>query len=142
MSSFVNRTLIQTCREHHAVLRALIERFPTEADFDAQAARELLARLTTVLGRHLELEDARLYPALEKLPDPEVAEKSRRYREEMGGLSAAFVRFGERWQAAERIESDPAGFVSEWLGVRLALERRMAAEDDDLYEEAERALLF
>jgi Hemerythrin HHE cation binding domain len=128
---------IQTCRGHHAVLRDLIERFPAPVSHNGSALRAALGNLGTVLVRHLAFEDARLYPVLEAAADPPIADRARRYREEMGDLSARVVAFLERWNPDGAFEADPEAFAAAWSVVCTALERRMAAEDDDLYEVAE-----
>ena len=127
---------IQTCRGHHAVLRELLERFPSPATASGAQVRVALRDLETVLVRHLEFEDARLYPVLEAA-EPAIADRARRYREEMGDLNSRVVAFMERWSAADAVEAEPRAFGQAWAMVRVALERRMAAEDDDLYEVAE-----
>ena len=128
---------IQTCRGHHAVLREQLARFPAAPAEDGAQIRTALRDLGTVLVRHLEFEDSRLYPALEAA-QPAIAERARRYREEMGDLRVRFLAFLERWSAEPAVEAEPAAFAREWEIVRAALERRMAAEDDDLYDVAER----
>ncbi len=128
---------IQTCRGHHAVLRELLETFPAPDAANAPRIRSALRNLETVLVRHLDFEDARLYPVLEAAAEPEVAERARRYREEMGDLSSHVVAFMERWRAEHTIEAEPNAFAAAWSTVRTALERRMAAEDGDLYDVAE-----
>ncbi|MDQ6942826.1 MAG: hemerythrin domain-containing protein [Candidatus Eremiobacteraeota bacterium] len=128
---------IQTCRGHHAVLRAQLERFPAPVAANAPQIRAALRDLQTVLVRHLAFEDVRLYPVLEAA-EPAVAERARRYREEMGDLSVRVVAFFERWTAQRAIEAEPDAFARAWDAVSTALERRMAAEDDDLYEIAEK----
>jgi len=129
---------IQTCRGHHAVLYEQLERFPALVAANAVQIRAALRDLETVLLRHLAFEDARLYPALEAAAEPAVAERARRYREQMGDLSARVVVFLERWRFERAIEAEPEAFAQAWIAVRTALERRMAAEDDDLYRIAER----
>ncbi|MEA2786128.1 MAG: hypothetical protein QOF71_2232 [Candidatus Eremiobacteraeota bacterium] len=128
---------IQTCRGHHAVLRAQLERFPAPVAGDAAQIRTALRELEMVLLRHLAFEDARLYPVLEAAAPP-IAERARRYRAEMGHLSGSVVAFLQRWSPDGAIETDPNAFAQAWAAVRTALERRMAAEDDDLYDVAER----
>jgi len=128
---------IQTCRGHHAVLRDQLARFPAPSAENGAQIRAALRDLGTVLRRHLEFEDHRLYPVLEAA-EPAIAERARRYREEMGDLSAHVVAFLERWSAERAVEAEPQSFARAWAGVRTALERRMTAEDDDLYEIAER----
>lgn len=127
---------IQTCRGHHAVLRELLDAFPAPAAANAPAIRAALRNLETVLVRHLAFEDARLYPVLEAA-EPAVADRARRYREEMGDLSGRVNAFLERWRAESAIEAEPKTFAADWNTVRTALERRMAAEDGDLYDVAE-----
>lgn len=136
MSEPVVRRDIQTCRDHHAVLRDLIARFPVALD-DGEPIRAALFELRTVLLHHLAFEDNRLYPMLEGAADAAVAEKARRYRAEMGDLSRDIVEFFTRWTANGAIERDRVGFARAWAAARGALERRITAEDDDLYEAAE-----
>jgi hypothetical protein len=127
---------IQTCRGHHAVLREQLECFPSSLAAGGVQIRAALRELETVLLRHLAFEDTRLYPVLEAAAPP-IAERARRYREEMGDLSGRFVAFLERWSTEPAIEDEPQAFAQAWAAVRAALERRMAAEDDDLYDVAE-----
>lgn len=127
---------IQTCRGHHAVLRELIERFPEPVAANGARLRAALRDLETVLLRHLSFEDTRLYPVLESAAPP-VADRARRYRAEMGDLRGRFVAFLEHWRIEDAVETEPRAFAHAWLAVRTALERRMEAEDDDLYEIAE-----
>jgi hypothetical protein len=127
---------IQTCRGHHAVLREQLARFPAPLAENGAPIRAALRDLGTVLGRHLAFEDLRLYPVLEAA-EPAIADRARRYREEMGDLSSRVIAFLERWGAERAVEAEPKAFAQSWDAVRAALERRMAAEDDDLYEIAE-----
>jgi hypothetical protein len=127
---------IQTCRGHHAVLRDQLARFPAPLAENGAQIRAALRDLGTVLGRHLEFEDHRLYPVLEAA-EPAIAERARRYRDEMGDLSVRVVAFFECWSAERAVETEPQAFARAWDAVRTALELRMAAEDDDLYEIAE-----
>jgi hypothetical protein len=128
---------IQTCRGHHAVLREQLERFPDPIAANGPRVRAALRDLETVLLRHLAFEDARLYPVLEAAAEPAIAERARRYREQMGDLSGHVVVFLERWTVERALEAEPEAFLEAWNAIRGALERRMAAEDDDLYEIAE-----
>jgi iron-sulfur cluster repair protein YtfE (RIC family) len=127
---------IQTCRGHHAVLRDLIERIPAPGAANGAAVCSALRNLETVLTRHLAFEDARLYPVLE-MAEAAVAERAHRYREEMGDLNGRFVAFMQRWCDERAVDAEPDAFATAWRAVCAALERRMAAEDDDLYELAE-----
>ena len=129
---------IQTCREQHVILRDLVARVRAQLNADDRpGARATLARMDTVLRRHLKLEDETLYPALMEIP--ELAAKARGYQHEMSGLAAAWTEFFERWPEPQ-IDAKAAVFQGEWNQVAKALERRMEAEDRDLYEDADRAL--
>jgi hypothetical protein len=128
---------IQTCRGHHAVLREQLERFPAPLAANGAQIRTALRELETVLLRHLAFEDTRLYPVLEAAAPP-IADRARQYREQMGDLSGRFVAFLQRWSPERAIEAEPQAFAQGWSEVRTALEGRMAAEDDDLYDVAER----
>jgi hypothetical protein len=130
---------IQTCRGHHAVLREKLARFPAPLAENGPHIRVALREIETVLVRHLTFEDARLYPVLEAASPP-VAERARRYREEMGDLNQRVVAFLARWTPERAVEAEPQAFAQAWDAVRTALERRMTAEDDDLYEMAEQGL--
>ena len=130
---------VQTCRGHHAVLREKLARFPAPSAENAPQVREALNDLETVLTRHLTFEDQRLYPVLEAA-QPAVAARARLYRAEMGDLSERVVAFLVRWLAEGAVEAEPQAFAHAWDAVRTALARRMAAEDDDLYELAEQSL--
>jgi hemerythrin-like domain-containing protein len=131
------RRNIQTCRDHHAILRELINRIASKPRaFDAPRAREDLGRLQTVLLRHLHFEDDHLYPDLEETERPDVSQKARRYKREMGDLRHRFEAFLERWNEAT-IAGEPVRFADEWHALRQALISRIDAEDGDLYEIAE-----
>lgn len=134
------RLVIQTCREQHVILQQLVSRVPSSLPFDADACSAVLTRLRIVLVRHLELEDDRLYPRLAELDDPTVSEKACRYQEEMGSLRRAFTDFSTKWSETANIAGDPSGFLQHWAQIKEALLKRIAAEDTDLYEDAERAL--
>ncbi len=140
MLSREERQDLQTCRDHHGVLCALIERFPAQLPFSADETAALLANFKAVLLRHLELEDKWMYPHLQASADAKLAEKAKRFQAEMGDLRTRFGTFAERWGAAPEIERAPEDFLRDWSALRELLERRIAAEDDDLYESAERAL--
>lgn len=124
---------MQTCREHHEILRTLLEMLPTVVPFDAAEAAAALTRLGVALVAHLKLEDDRLYPVLEKSEDRTVRETAARYRIEMGSLRANFSEFVEAFGSEQKIERDPQTFLTAWMTVRKALETRMAKEDYGLY---------
>lgn len=127
---------IQTCRDHHVVIRYLVEEL-AKSDVEAEAALGLLKRLRTVLLAHLKLEDDWLYPRLAASPNAVVRHKAERYRNEMGGLRAEFVTLYETWSAPAAIASNPEIWRSEWRIFERNLTARMNVEDHDLYVAAE-----
>lgn len=100
---------------------------------DANAARTLLSQLEVGLRVHLLMEDRAMYPKLTSHEDPTIAGIAKRYRDEMGGLTAAFGAYTKRWSTAGEIQRDAAGFISESKAIFDALRTRIERENDDLY---------
>ncbi len=123
---------VQTCRDHHVVLRYLAEDLGNAAP-RPKVAQALLARVRTVLVRHLKLEDDCLYPRLQNSSNEILRGKAERYRTEMGGLRRQFSELWNRWSADGAIAADVAGFHQEWLSFQTALLARIDSEDSDLY---------
>ncbi|MFN2528166.1 MAG: hemerythrin domain-containing protein [Candidatus Baltobacteraceae bacterium] len=134
----MNRRIdMHTCRQHHEALRILLDRFPESLPLDAADFSKLVSRLSTLLLTHLKLEDDLLYPALELSEDRTVRDTAIRYRQEMGGLKDAFMKFVSTWGTEDAIAANQAGCLDAWLKVRAALEVRMAKEDHGLYSIAD-----
>lgn len=134
--SHVNERIdVQTCRDHHTVLRYLSEEVGKERQPAAIVA--LLRRLRTVLVAHLKLEDDWLYPRLAQSANGIVRGKAERYRHEMGSLRKDFDEMWARWSLEGAIGADFEIWQRHWNDFRDALERRIAIEDDDLYVAAE-----
>jgi hemerythrin-like domain-containing protein len=139
MSGLDERRDIVTCREHHAHIEDLLTQLPPMEVENAAAIVEILGRLKTLLLRHLRFEDEHLYPRLQRSADPVVVETATRYQSEMGGLAPVCVAFFESWSTADFVRDRFNAFTGEWATVRNALERRVAAEDNELYALAERS---
>ena len=138
MTELDERRDIQTCREHHAHIGELLARFPALTVVSASDLAESLGALKTMLLRHLKFEDEYLYPRLLRSPDEEIVATARRYQTEMGDLAPQCVAFFGRWPDSATIAGNVAVFADEWTTVRRLLEHRILAEDDELYELAER----
>lgn len=123
---------VQTCRDHHIVLRYLCEELSKPVT-DAGKTRSVFARLRTVLLAHLKLEDDWLYPRLARSLNAIVRGKAERYRREMGGVRAEFDRLWRTWSAPDAIARDSAGWHRDWSGFSRRLEQRIEHEDSDLY---------
>ena len=127
---------VQTCRDHHSVLRYLLNDIG-KPQTSAQETLPLLKRFRTVLIAHLKLEDGWLYPRLEKSANAIVRGKAERYRREMGGVSEQFMQLWSKWSGTGAIESDFSAWRTDWHVFAQAIVRRMDTEDHDLYVAAE-----
>ena len=123
---------IQTCREHHVILRYLADEL-SRTNATPGAGLQLLSRLRTVLLAHLKLEDDWLYPQLRKSSNETVRRKAERYGRELGDLSRRFDKIWEAWNKAGAIEANPQIWQHDWNAFRQVLLARIGAEDNDLY---------
>jgi L-methionine (R)-S-oxide reductase len=126
---------VQTCRDHHVVLKYLVDEL-TSAQTAASAV-QLLRRVRTVLIAHLKLEDDWLYPRLAQSANSIVRSKAEHYQRDVGGLRAAFEKLWNQWSPAGAADADFAGWQKDWTRFRQALEMRILSEDNDLYVAAE-----
>ncbi|HEY8298426.1 MAG TPA: GAF domain-containing protein [Candidatus Baltobacteraceae bacterium] len=126
---------IQTCRDHHVVIRYLADQLGAAGATDA--ALPLLKRLRAVLVTHLKLEDDWLYPNLAKSDNEFVRRKAERYGREMGGLRDHFHALWQTWQKDGAIGESAPVWLREWAIFQRALVARIANEDHDLYMAAE-----
>jgi hypothetical protein len=132
---------IQTLREEHALLMRIVGRLseciarptPPPAAELFGVRRELNA---TLIG-HLKAEDWILYPMLLASDDAETAAIARQFIDEMGGLSAAFIAYADKWSASA-IDSDWAGYCGESKLIIEDLSERIVRENRELYPLAER----
>jgi GAF domain-containing protein len=127
---------VQTCRDHHSVLRYLLDDMDKEHTTPAEMLA-LLKRFRSVLLAHLKLEDDWLYPRLGRSENSIVQTKAERYRREMGGLRDQFAQLWRKWSIDGAIESNAQGWRSDFHAFRRALLGRIDTEDHDLYVAAE-----
>lgn len=122
-------------RTQHEELLRLAAAIPVAGPLpDALDVNVALARLKGVLGVHLKLEDANMYPAMLRHQSDAIREKAMKYQREMGSLAGAFEAFYSTWTEPDAITAAPAGFQREWSAVLNALRTRIRAEETDLYE--------
>ena len=133
---------IAQIRTEHAELVKIVREWQSLLDRDAPPPSvELFAvrsRLSGLLIAHLKAEDWVLYPPLLDSPDPEIARVARNFVEEMGGLSAAYSAFMEKWDALS-IQADWGSYRQEAGGVAEALGNRIVRENRELLPLVERA---
>ena len=77
---------------------------------------DILGQMIDLSGRlqaHLAIEDSMLYPMMIAADHPLASDRAMEFKEEMGGLSAAFGSYMSKWRSFTAIEADPGGFVAE-----------------------------
>ncbi len=126
---------VQTCRDHHVVLRYLAQEVSRETR--PQNVVPLLRRLRSVLLAHLKLEDDCLYPRLSQSANGGVRAKAARYYIEMGGIRKQFDELWNRWSQDGAVAAQFDAWHDEWQRFHRAIETRIATEDEDLYAAAE-----
>lgn len=136
ISTRINERIdVQTCRDHHVVLRYLADKITKEAR--PAHVLPLLRRLRTVMNAHLKLEDDWLYPRLTRSANGIVRGKAERYRREMGSLRGHFDDLWRTWSLEGAITGEFGGWQQDWRTFGEALEARILTEDEDLYVAAE-----
>jgi hypothetical protein len=95
-------------------------------------------RLSSLIISHLKAEDWVLYPPLLESPNPEIARVARNFVDEMGGLSAAYSIFMEKWDALS-IQADWTHYQKEARGIADALGNRIVRENRELLPLVEQA---
>ncbi len=102
------------------------------AEHAAQIAKQIIS-ISATIKLHLSIEDAVLYPALQKSKDPAYIALGQRYQSEMGGLATAYMEFAGKWLSAKKIADDVDGFKSDANLVFKALHDRIHKENVELY---------
>ena len=129
-------------RQHRAVslltmrLRELVEHYRGGTD-DYRVTLQL-ARLHSLLRRHLLEEDGALYPALLGSRDDRVTGLAREMQAQNGCLAENFEQFMVRWSSSALIGSSFATFRAELHEVLDALDARIEREEFELYPLADR----
>jgi hypothetical protein len=128
-------TDVAKLREDHAELVRLARRLATIIEEPVPPSQlalfDLRRQLTSTLIAHLKAEDWVLYPRLLASPDPRIASTARAFDEEMGGLSAAYVAYTEKWSATA-IEGDWPGYCTDSRAIIEALSNRIVRENREL----------
>jgi len=126
--------------QHVDILRriaALRELTHTGVARNAEAIAQGLVAMSAVIKLHLSVEDQALYPALQRGDDAALARLGQRFQVEMGPIAAAFDQFARRWNTAQRLREDEAGFRAAANDVLRRVHERMRHEDRDFYPRVE-----
>lgn len=102
----------------------------------AEIAQQII-KMSSVIKLHLIIEDKSLYPALACCHDPEMVTKGRHFQLEMGAIAQPFEKFAFKWNTAQKLQSDEAGFKADANIVLRRLHDRMQRENTDLYPKVE-----
>lgn len=126
-------------REQHTELMALAGEIaamldPARVKGEPEKIRHLLSQLAGKLKIHLAVEDNALYPTLLAHPSPEIQAKAKAFVDEMGGIKQAFMAYLDKYPSPRELEASPEAFVRDTRGLFAVLEKRIHAEDTDLYQ--------
>lgn len=108
----------------------------------AEHATDISQRIIGMSGMvklHLAVEDRLLYPTLEASGNKSLAGMSKRFRDEMSGISGAYLQFAAKWNSARLLEEQPEIFRNEANHVLKTLYERMKKEDREFYPVIEAA---
>jgi len=104
-------------------------------DVEANAGQiaKLVSQLAGTLKIHLSNEDKYLYPSMMKSSNVDLQRKAKKFETEMGGLSADFMAFKERYNISSKVLANKDVAVKEIRTVCDKIEKRIEHEDHDLY---------
>ncbi|WP_027996515.1 hemerythrin domain-containing protein [Simplicispira psychrophila] len=102
----------------------------------AQIAQGVVA-MSSLIKLHLAVEDRVLYPALQNGSDAQLARLGQRFQQEMGAIANAYMAFARRWNTAEAVRGDEAGFKADANTVLRQVYERMQRENHDFYPRIE-----
>lgn len=126
--------------EHVDILKSIATlRRLTQAGVTSNAAQiaQGVVAMSSLIKLHLAVEDRVLYPALQNGPDINLARLGQQFQQEMGAIANAYISFARRWNTAEAVRGDEAGFRA---GANLVLRQvyeRMQRENHDFYPRIE-----
>lgn len=101
-----------------------------------QIAQRVVA-MSSLIKLHLAVEDRVLYPALQKGDDAALARLGQRFQQEMGAIASAYLVFARRWNTADALRADEAGFRADANLVLRQVYERMQRENHDFYPRIE-----
>ena len=119
--------LTTTLRAQHAQLRSLLEDV-RRLGISTDAGREALQKAERLVGAHLALEEAKLYPALRT--HPSTRDMAHQYADEMEKLTPAVLAF---FEAHRDGTADALGFARSLGQLLGTLNQRINREEVRLY---------
>lgn len=113
-----------------AALRTLVQ--AGIAGHAAEISQRIIA-MSGVIKLHLAVENRLLYPALEASGNARLARLSHQYRDEMQGISGAYLTFAAKWNTPRLLAEQPEAFRDDANSVLRTLYERMRREDREFY---------
>lgn len=104
---------------------------------NAAAIAQRLTEFSSLVNRHLAVENRILYPAVQSSPEPKLANMAKAYQEEMTGIANAYIAFSRRWSAAAALRNDPDGFKQAANTVLRTVYERLQKENREFYPAVE-----
>lgn len=96
-----------------------------------------IVSMSALIKLHLAVEDKALYPALQKIGNPELARLGQRYQQEMGDIAQQYDAFSRRWNHPQHVQQDSEGFRDDANRVLRIVFERMQRENLDFYPRIE-----
>lgn len=130
-------------RKQHQEIRALLTELQAllvnreSAVSESLQIRKLLTQLYGKVQIHLSMEDNILYPKMIKGFDPELSQMAQDFQAEMGAIKKAFSAYIQLW-TTDHIQAYAQEFISQSAEIFLRLNRRIDAENDQLFQRYER----
>ncbi len=121
----------EALRQHMAELKKNLNPFLLAQH--ATEVRATLNRLFAEFGRHLQQEAKDLYPPLNASTDAKTKALAERFGLEMKQTLPRMADFNRHWPDAASIRSNAGQFLKEADGMTKWLERRISAENAELY---------
>jgi len=126
--------MIEMLIRQHKEIMELITQIENMLGKDSEF--EILMKLGELAGKvkiHLVQEDRVLYPALSKHKEAKIRETAQRFVREMGGLAEAFNQFRTKYASVNALRENPGQFAAELKRIAGALNKRIRAEEQELY---------
>ena len=126
--------------EHVNILESIATlRHLTQAGVASNAVQiaQSVVAMSSLIKLHLAVEDRVLYPALQNGSDANLARLGQRFQQEMGAIANAYMAFARRWNTADAVRADEAGFKADANAVLRQVYERMQRENRDFYPRIE-----
>lgn len=131
---------LETLKRQHEEIAEIISQIKSDIDQKdiAKEALEISSKISNLAGKlkvHLNTEDQYMYPQLLKSSNSEVQTTAQAYIDEMGTISTEFMAYKDRFNTRTKITNEIDLFVSESKRIFSLLQKRIAKEDSNLYQQ-------